>query len=88
VVVIEGDARMLLPLVSPVRVVMANILSHVIIELLPAIGDALESGGCAVLSGILIEERDGLVTHLTEHGWRVTEEDREEIWWSATIVPS
>jgi ribosomal protein L11 methyltransferase len=88
VVVIEGDARMLLPLVAPVRVIMANILSHVIVELLPAIGDALEPNGQAILSGVLAEERDGLVQHLETHGWRVTEEDREEIWWSATIVRS
>ncbi len=88
VVVIEGDARMLLPLVAPVRVVMANILSHVIVELLDSIAHALEAGGCAILSGILIEERPELLSHLEQRGWRVVEEDREEIWWSATIVRS
>ncbi len=37
VAVIEGDAATLLPLVAPVRVVTANIISSVLIELLPAI---------------------------------------------------
>ena len=38
---IEGDAGVLLPLVAPVRVVLANILSSVLLELLPRIADAL-----------------------------------------------
>ena len=35
VTVIEGDAAMLLPLVAPVRVITANIISSVLLELLP-----------------------------------------------------
>ena len=50
----------LLPLVAPVRVVLANILSSVLLELLPAIGKALTTDGEAILSGILFEEREDL----------------------------
>jgi ribosomal protein L11 methyltransferase len=41
VTVIEGDAHVLLPLVAPVRLVLANIISSVLTELLPAVGAAL-----------------------------------------------
>ncbi|MHB8839335.1 MAG: 50S ribosomal protein L11 methyltransferase, partial [Gemmatimonadaceae bacterium] len=53
VTVLEGDAAVLLPLVAPVRVVLANILSSVITALLPAIGAAVPAGGAAIFSGIL-----------------------------------
>jgi ribosomal protein L11 methyltransferase len=86
VVVIEGDARTLLPLVAPVRIVMANILSHVVIDLLPTIGAALEEGGFAILSGILVVERESLLEELSANGWRVVSEHDEDIWWSATIA--
>jgi len=87
VTVIEGDAELLLPLVAPVRVVLANIISSVLVGLLPHIARALEGdGACAILSGILQAERDDLVEVLTTTGWRVTAEDREDIWWSAVVV--
>src|SRR5439155_11259178 len=60
VIVIEGDARVLLPLVAPVRLVTANIVSSVIVELLPVIASALDANGRAILSGILLSERDVL----------------------------
>jgi ribosomal protein L11 methyltransferase len=86
VTVLEGDAAILLPLVAPVNLILANIISSVLVELLPAITAALEPGGLAILSGILQDERDDLVQVLTDSGWRVDAEDREEIWWSAVIV--
>lgn len=86
VTVIEGDAALLLPLVAPVRLVLANIISSVLVELLPAIGDALEADGHAILSGILQEESADLVDVLAGSGWRVLAEDREDIWWSAVVT--
>ena len=86
VTVLEGDAALLLPLVAPVDLVLANIISSVLVELLPAIGEALVADGHAILSGILREERDDLVQVLTDSGWRVLAEDHEEIWWSAAIA--
>jgi ribosomal protein L11 methyltransferase len=35
---------------------------------------------------VLQEERDALVAVLDATGWRVLEEDREDIWWSASIA--
>jgi ribosomal protein L11 methyltransferase len=86
VTVLEGDAAVLLPLVAPVRVVLANIISSVLVELLPVITSALEPDGRALLSGILQEERDDLALVLDELGWRILAEDREDIWWSALIA--
>ena len=86
VVVIEGDASTLLPLVAPVQLITANIISSVLTELLPSIASALDRGGHAILSGILVEERDMMARALADGGWSITEEDREENWWSATVA--
>jgi ribosomal protein L11 methyltransferase len=86
VTVIEGDATLLLPLVAPVRVVLANIISSVLLELLPVIGDALTADGEAVLSGILVEERAMMLDVLATSGWSLLGEDTEGSWWSARIA--
>lgn len=84
--VFEADAGALLPLVAPVDVVLANIISSVLIELMPVIGAALQPGGAAILSGILHEERETMLAVLAAHGWTVIEEDAEDIWWSVSIA--
>ena len=86
VTVIEGDATLLLPLVAPVRVVLANIISSVLLELLPVIGDALTADGEAVLSGILVEERAMMLDVVATSGWSLLGEDTEGSWWSARIA--
>jgi ribosomal protein L11 methyltransferase len=86
VTVIEGDAGILLPFVAPVRVVLANIISSVLVEMLPTIGACLTSDGEAVLSGILVEERPAMVAVLDTGGWRLLDEDVEGMWWSARIA--
>ena len=82
--VIEGDAAVVLPLLAPVRVVLANIISSVLIELLPAIDSALEPDGVAILSGILATERPDMLLALAPR-WRVIDEIEAEQWWSVTI---
>ena len=84
VTIIEGDAAALLPLVAPVDVVTANIISSVLLELLPVIARALAPGGHAILSGILSSERDDMLLAV-QANWRVDAEDEEDNWWSATI---
>jgi ribosomal protein L11 methyltransferase len=83
--VVEGDAHLLLPLVAPVDLVLANIISSVLAGLLPTIADALPPGGPAILSGILHEERDAMLAVLGLGGWTLEREDVEEVWWSALI---
>lgn len=86
VTVIEGDVALLLPLVAPVRVITANIIAPVLLELLPAIAAALSPDGEAILSGILVAERDEIVAALAAGGWTVKREDAEEAWWSVLIA--
>ena len=86
VTVLEGDAAVLLPLVAPVDVVLANIISSSLIEMLPTIGESLSQGGRAILSGILHEERDEMLRALSDGGWRLEREDHEGIWWSVAIA--
>jgi ribosomal protein L11 methyltransferase len=84
--VIEGDASLLLPLVAPVDIVLANIISSVLIDLLPTLGLALARNGYAILSGMLFAEREDMVRAFADAGWRVDAEDHEDAWWSATLV--
>lgn len=85
--VIEGDATIVLPLLAPVRVVLANINPSVLITMLPMIRNALAAGGQAILSGILVEERAGIVGALEAGGWSIEREDTEDFWWSVQIAP-
>ncbi|MEN9790507.1 MAG: hypothetical protein RLZZ63_165 [Gemmatimonadota bacterium] len=82
VAVLEGDAAVLLPLVAPVRLILANIISSVLIELLPQLSPALADDGEVILSGILLEEREAMLAALRVGGWRVVAEDVEAGWWS------
>ena len=86
VTVIEGDARLLLPLVAPVQVVLANILSSVITELLPVIGAAVPAGGAAIFSGILVAERAAMLEAIgAAGGWAVARETSEGEWWAVVV---
>jgi len=85
--IIEGDASLLLPLIAPVRVVLANIISSVIIPLLPSMRAALSGEGRAIIAGMVVDERPLMLRALTDGGWRVEREDVEDTWWSARIAP-
>jgi ribosomal protein L11 methyltransferase len=82
VTIVEGDAQVLLPLVAPVRLVLANIIAEVLRDLLPSIGRALTDDGAVILSGILLDERESMLETLRSGGWSVIAEDREDVWWS------
>ena len=84
VTVIQGDAGMLLPLLAPVRLVLANIASLALLQLMPVIAAALTQDGQAVISGILSSESRGFRAHLRE--WSITEELVEDDWWTAAIA--
>jgi ribosomal protein L11 methyltransferase len=84
--VIEGDAAVLLPLVAPVRVILANIISSVITALLPAMSAALAPDGRAIVSGILVEERDAMRDVFRDAGWVVRDEMADDAWWGAVVA--
>jgi ribosomal protein L11 methyltransferase len=87
VTLIRGDAEVLLPLIGPVRVILANILSAVLVELAPAMRRALAPEGRAILSGILVSERDALAAAFAADGWAIERELVEGEWWSCVTVP-
>jgi ribosomal protein L11 methyltransferase len=79
----EGDAAVLLPLVAPVDLVVVNILSSVIVALLPAIAASLSPGGWVVLAGILDSEHQVVLDALYRDDWQLRATHVEEDWWSA-----
>ncbi len=87
VTLIRGDAAVLLPLIAPVHVILANIISSVLIELSPAMRRALAPGGRAILSGILGTERELVSAALAGDRWTVERELVEGEWWSCVIAP-
>lgn len=84
VAVIQGDARMLLPLLAPARLVLANIASLALLQLMPVVADALTPDGEAVISGILAAEAHGFRARLA--AWRITHELEEDDWWTAALA--
>ncbi len=81
-----GDATVLLALVAPVRVILANIVSSVLMELLPEMFESLSSDGVAILSGILVEERELMTRAVARSGLRIEREDVEGDWLSILTV--
>ncbi len=88
VAVLQGDAFALLPVVAPVRIIVANIISSVLVRLAPVMRQALTPDGVAILSGILCSERDDVLSTLGETGWQCLEEDVEGDWWSEIVAPA
>ena len=86
VTLMQGDAFALLPLVAPVQLALANIVTPALIELLPLMSAAVGREGRAILSGILGEESGRIRDALRDGHWRVTSTDEEGLWWSAAIV--
>ena len=86
VTLIRGDAAVLLPLVAPVHVILANIISSVLLDLSPVMRRALAKGGRAILSGILVAERAQVLEALGADGWLVERELAEGEWWSCVVV--
>lgn len=83
--VLHGDAALLLPLVAPVRVLLANILSSVLVQLSSVMRESLAPDGIAIVSGILLAEREDFLRAMVVEGWAVEAEDREGEWWSARL---
>lgn len=87
VTIIEGDAALILPLLAPVRVILANIISSVITELAPIMRDALAPDGRMIVSGVLLSEREELLDVLRPLGFELREEIADGDWWSAELAP-
>jgi ribosomal protein L11 methyltransferase len=69
-------------------VIAANILSSVLVPLLPAFREALDTRGRAILGGILVDEAQQVADAARAAGLEVAEVDEEEEWWSAVLRPA
>lgn len=85
--VIEGDASVLLPLLAPVRVILANIVSSVLLDLSAPMHAALTPDGQAILSGMLATEREALRHEFERGRWAIGAELVEGDWWSCVVAP-
>lgn len=86
--VLLGDAADLLPLVAPVRVIVANIIAPVLLQLEPTMRASLAPEGRAILSGMLSSEREMMLDSFQTDGWRLLDEDAEGEWWSTVMTPA
>jgi ribosomal protein L11 methyltransferase len=65
--------------------IVANVLSSVLLPLLPAFHRALAAGGWAILAGILTEESERMRAAALDAGFTMEAEDAEENWWGVTL---
>jgi ribosomal protein L11 methyltransferase len=61
-------------------IVVANILAHILIEIMADLKAALEPGGCLILSGIIAEQEPELLTALTQHRLSIVERYVDGDW--------
>jgi ribosomal protein L11 methyltransferase len=66
--------------------VVANVLSGVLVPLLPAFRSALGPGGAVILGGILESEAETVEAAAADAGLRLDGVDREEGWWTARFL--
>jgi len=66
--------------------IVANVLSGVLIPLLPAFRRVLAPAGRAILGGILTSEADRVVAAAEAAGFDVAREDVEDEWWSVLLT--
>lgn len=85
VTVIEGDAGALLPLLAPVRVIVANIISSVLVQLLPVAAAALAPDGVVVVGGVLVVEHEEFAAVIRADGWEIVRTYQEGEWWAAEL---
>jgi ribosomal protein L11 methyltransferase len=67
--------------------IAANVLSGVLIPLLPAFAGATVPGGSVILGGILESEAPSVLAAAGPAGLTLVAEDREEGWWTARFQP-
>jgi len=67
------------------ELILANVLSGVLVPLLPGFHRALTPGGRLILGGILEEEAEDVIAAAEVAGFSVRVEDLEEEWWAVLL---
>jgi ribosomal protein L11 methyltransferase len=79
---VEGDV----PLPgSPYQGIVANLQSHIILTILSSLLGSLHPGGWLILSGILVEQHEGILAAAQAGGLIHLGEDREGDWWTGVF---
>ncbi len=65
--------------------IVANLQSHLLRPLLSAFKASLLPEGWLVISGILLEERDGVLSAASAEGFTLQEGDEEDGWWTGAF---
>ena len=82
----RGDIADVEPASAPI--VLANLTGAALIRLAPIVAALVEPGGCAILSGILVEEEAAVAAAYREHG-RLAWREQEDEWVAMRLrVPS
>ena len=63
----------------------ANIVADVIIRMAPSICDFIADDGVLIVSGIITERADETVSALSENGWKLVDERRENGWFAGVL---
>lgn len=68
--------------------IVANVLSGVLMPLLPSFRAGLREGGRVIVGGILAREASAFHEAAMAAGLRTKAEDREDEWWAALMIPA
>lgn len=66
-------------------IIVANVLSSVLLPLLPSFHESVTEGGHVILGGILQTESDVMLDACAAAGFRVMGEDIEDEWWGVLL---
>jgi ribosomal protein L11 methyltransferase len=71
---------------SGLDLIVANVLSGVLMPLLPSFRTALADGGRVIVGGVLAREAPAFGEAAAAAGLRLRSEDREDEWWAALMA--
>lgn len=86
--VVCEESDLLKSVVAPVGgfdVCTANIVADVIIRLAPDVGEYLAEDGVLIVSGIIVERRDEVVSALKGEGFEIVDDATENGWYCAAV---
>jgi ribosomal protein L11 methyltransferase len=67
---------------GPYDLIVGNVLSGMLVPLLPGFRTALRPSGSLILAGVLAYEADAVIEAATGSRFRLVREDRDEEWWA------
>jgi ribosomal protein L11 methyltransferase len=69
-------------------IICANILAHVIIDILPAVKSRLNPGGIAILSGIIKEKQESVLSCIAQNNLELVKIEQMEEWAAISVKKS